>query len=101
MNDYKEPKIAVIIDSVEHQGIGGKEIVIEKEGTLSYILDKTFTDMTIAEIQFAKRYDIANKDENTKLYYGHVDGLGYFVAEDELKEGTLRAITWREVFGYV
>ena len=95
MEDYKEPKIATVKDFVKHQGIGGKQILIEKHGKLSYILDMPFDNYTFAVANFTSRYDM-NKDENTVIYYGHVDGLGYFVAEDELED--LHDTTWREVF---
>ena len=88
MNDLQEPKYATLIDSIEHQGIGGKEIMIEKQGTLTYLLDRRFLDMTIGEMNFIqRRIDLISGDnENIKIYYGHVGLLGYFVAEDEIKQ---------------
>lgn len=84
-------KRAKLKGNIEHQGIGGKEITIEKEMTGSYILDRDFKDMTIAEYNFIKRRpDLISMDEqqfdNMKIYYGHVGLLGYFVAEDEIEE---------------
>lgn len=85
MKDYKKPRIARVKDFVKHQDIGGKQITIEKYGRLSYILDMPFDKYTFAVSNFVDRYDM-NKDEHTKIYYGHVDGLGYFVGEDEIEE---------------
>ena len=71
-----------VADGVEHQGIGGKIIAIEKETTLDYLLDKNLTDMTIAERNFINRRTdlfLNNSDEeceNIKIYYGHVGNLG-------------------------
>lgn len=87
MNDLQEPKYATLIDSIDHQEIGGKEIIIEKEGTMDYILDMNCNDFTIAVHNFIlRRDDIFTVDENMKIYYGHVNNLGYFVAEDEIKQ---------------
>ena len=73
-------------DSVTHQGIGGQEFTIEKEFTISYALDMPFEDMNIAMYNFImRRLDLSEEDENMKLYYGHINGLGYFIAEDELE----------------
>lgn len=82
-------KKAKIKESVEHQGIGGKEIVIEKELTINDILDKDFKEMTIAMYNFImRRIDLMEeKYGKQKVYYGHVGILGYFVAEDEIQDG--------------
>lgn len=87
-------KTVVLIDNIKHQGLGGKEMRLEKETTLDYLLDKSFTDMTIAEFNFIKRrmdLFIENSDEECekiKIYYGHRtdNNLGYWVCEDEIKE---------------
>ena len=77
--------IAKVKPKVKHQGIGGKEIIIEREGTMSYIIDMNCDEYTIAVRNFImRRDDIFTVDEDMKLYYGHVGNLGYFVAEDEL-----------------
>ena len=100
MNELENPKIAKVKDNITHQGIGGKTIVISREGTLSYILDLNMSDYTIAVFNFVRRYNIMDiKDENKKLYYGHVNGLGYFVAEDEI-DGEIKEINWEEAFNY-
>lgn len=77
---------AKIDKKVKHQGIGGEIITLEKMITVGDILDTNFDDMTIAMFNFAKRrIDLMedNKDD-VYVYYGHVDGLGYYVAEDEI-----------------
>ena len=74
-------------DNINDSGkISGEEIIIEKEGRLSYIFDKNLDQMTIAEINFiSRRTDLVwNGDDNMKIYYGHVGFLGYFIAEDEI-----------------
>lgn len=86
MND-KEPYYVKLIDNIEHQNIGGKTMRIEKEGTINYILDMSCDDYTIAVHNFIlRRDDIFTVDENMKIYYGHVNNLGYFIAEDEIEE---------------
>lgn len=87
MIDLKEPYYVKLIDNITHQGIGGKTMRIEKEGTMNYILDMSCDDYTIAVHNFIlRRDDIFTVNENMKIYYGHVDNLGYFIAEDEIKE---------------
>lgn len=78
-------KRAKLIDGIKHQGIGGKEILLERKMTLNEVLEQN----TIAAFNFAKRrLDLVNKSDKEcdKIicYYGHVGNLGYFVAEDEL-----------------
>lgn len=86
-------KTVILVDNISHQNIGGKEIMLEKETTLDYLLDENLSDMTIAERNFInRRMDlfINNSDEeceNIKIYYGHVGILGYWICEDEIKEG--------------
>ena len=87
MKDLNERIIVTLVDTLDHQNIGGEKFEIEKEGTYSYILDRNFDVMTIAESNFIKRRDdIFTASENKKLYYGHVlsTGLGYFVTEEEI-----------------
>lgn len=80
-------KKARIKENVEHQGIGGKEIIIEKEITIDDILDTNFDKMPIAMYNFImRRFDLLEeKNGKRKVYYGHVGILGYFVADDELE----------------
>lgn len=87
MIDLKEPYYVKLIDNIEHQGIGGQTMRIEKEGTMSYILDMSCDEYTIAVHNFiVRRDDIFTVDENMKIYYGHVNNLGYFIGADEIKE---------------
>jgi len=78
-------------DDINGSGmIGGKNIIIEKEGTLSYILDMAMHDYTIAIYNFVlRRSDLmmGDSNDNIKIYYGHVGFLGYFIAEDEIEIG--------------
>lgn len=85
-------KKVILIDNIKHQGIGGQEMILEKEATLDYLLDKNLSDMNIAERNFIERRTslfIENSDEECgkiKIYYGHVGDLGYWICEDEIKE---------------
>ena len=110
MADLKEPIKAIISKDVTHQGIGGKEIRLEKV----FSLDEVFDTNNIAAVNFMeRRMDLVDKglvsesdiqaiineetsldefnakaDEfykNTKVYYGHVDLFGYYVCEDEIE----------------
>lgn len=110
MELYKECRLAKINDNVTHQNIGGKTISLDRELSL----EETLETNTIAASNFmARRMDLVTKgivsesdinsiiegkttlDEfnkkaddfykNTKVYYGHVGNLGYFVCEDEIK----------------
>ena len=110
MVDLKEPKKAIISESVTHQGIGGQEITLEKVMSLNEALEVG----NIAGVNFFnRRMDLVNKgmikedeikdimegkytlDEynakmdkfynETKVYYGHVGIFGYYVCEDEIE----------------
>ena len=95
-------KTAMLDKGIVHQGIGGREINIEKELTLEEVESQN----TIAAFNFfSRRPDLLSKglltfedmekgktlEEaeqerlNTTCYYGHVGNLGYFVCEDELE----------------
>ena len=86
MTDVKEPYYVTLIDNISHQNIGGKTLRVEKEGTMTYIIDTFIKDFTIAMYNFVLRRDDIFADENMPIYYGHIDNLGYFIAEDEIKE---------------
>lgn len=87
MRDLEKPYLVTLIDSITHQGIGGQVMRIEKEGTMKYISDMSCDEYTITVHNFiVRRDDIFTIDENMKIYYGHVNNLGYFIAEDEIKE---------------
>ena len=62
--------------------------MIEKELTIDDVLDKDFKEMTIAMYNFImRRMDLMeDKYGDRKVYYGHVGELGYFVADDEIKD---------------
>lgn len=75
---------------VTHQDIGGKIINID-EGVTEHLTK--FEVMEKAEegnpacFNFVmRRPDFNVLSWGYKLYYGHVDGLGYIVSEDELEE---------------
>lgn len=68
---------------VNHQGIGGKEIRIEKELTADEV-DEMAWNGNIACLNFCVRRDDFLPEFDKKLYYGHVGNLGYVVCEDEL-----------------
>lgn len=80
--------VGVLVKGIEHQGIGGKKIILEREFTVDDILDQPINKMNIACVNFVLRRGdfIVPQNGKRKVYYGHVYGLGYFVAEDELTE---------------
>lgn len=82
----ENPIINTLIEGIEHQGIGGKQITIEREFTVDDILDQPLDSMNIACVNFVLRRSdfITEENGDKKVYYGHVNNLGYFVAEDEL-----------------
>lgn len=79
-----------ISKKVTHQDIGGKIINIDED--VSDILTKQEVWRLAEEgnpacfnfVMRRKDFDILTW--GNKLYYGHVDGLGYVVSEDELEE---------------
>jgi len=73
-----------IKENVEHQEIGGKTIVLERELTPDEVDDNAMGG-NIACLNFCMRRDDFLPDFNQKLYYGHVGFLGYVVCEDELE----------------
>ena len=89
MKNLEEFRKVKLKKDLYHQGIGGKVFQIEKEGTVSYMLDVNLDDITIALHNFMeRRIDlITNNNENIKIYYGHVleTGLGYFICDDEIE----------------
>ena len=102
MEKYFKPKIVKLKDNIEHQGIGGKVIVLEREGTIAYALDANLNEITIGLHNFImRRPDLMDeKYENMKLYYGHVGNLGYFVAEDEFDSDILE-VSWSDASKYL
>ena len=114
---------AKLIDDIEHQGIGGKYIILERKGTAEEVLNLD----TIAAYNFGKRrqdivqsgiYNVAkmtSMDEEAKkeymkevddawskitCYYGHINNLGYFICEDEIV-GDLEEVDWDEARKYI
>lgn len=85
--------IGKVKEDVKHQSIGGKRIIIEREFNSSDILDQPINKMNIAFINFITRRMIP---DNMKVYYGHVNGLGYFIGEDELV-GAVTTATEEEI----
>ena len=73
-----------IKESVTHQGIGGKEIQLERYLTPDEV-DERAMNGNIACLNFCMRRNDFLPDFNMNLYYGHVDNLGYVVCEDELE----------------
>ena len=76
----------MIVASVTHQNIGGKEILIEGEVDCGDILIGTVTG------NWACKNFMERREEDTGMcvkgltfYYGKVGGLGYIVASDELE----------------
>lgn len=111
VTDLKEPTYKKIKKHINHQGIGGKEIRIEKAmlyddvwkhggfGAQQFINRRKdllelglVNDEIIEEIKQGKYTleEFNNKWDkffnSFQIYYGHVGTLGYFVAEDELEE---------------
>ena len=78
-------KIYKIKDYVEHQNIGGKNIIIEKELTPDEVDHDAFNG-NIACLNFCLRREDFLPEFDKKLYYGHVGNLGYVVCEDELEQ---------------
>lgn len=69
---------------VDHQGIGGKEILIEKELLPDEVFEQSWAG-NIACYNYCMRRPGNYLDNfGKKLYYGHVGNLGYVVCEDEL-----------------
>ena len=85
VTNYEFYKYAKIKDDVKHQGIGGKVIRIEKEMPIDYMLDYPFDSMNIALYNFVMRR-IGSVQCVETIYYGHVGNLGYYIADDEIKE---------------
>ncbi len=89
-------KTYIIKESVTHQDIGGKILMVDdrdqritdtltKDMVISNALEGNFACMNFIE----RRQDFDPEsilDFPHKLYYGHVGGLGYVVAEDEIEE---------------
>lgn len=77
---FKPMLIGKVNKDITLQGIGGKEIIIERE------VEVDNTPVTIALWQFMERRASTNKLIPDKVYYGHIGGLGYFVSKDEVTD---------------
>lgn len=90
--------IGRLVDDIQHQGIGGKKIILEREFTVNDMLDQPIDQMNIAYVNLLiRRIDfIVPHNGNKKLYYGHINGLGYFIGEDELV-GAVTTATEEEI----
>ena len=101
MLEFEKPMLAKLVKNIDHQGIGGKYIVLDRYGLMSYLIDKPLHEMTIAEYNYIKRRkDLYDLPDETKLYYGHVGTLGYFVSEDEI-DGDIKEVEWDEAVKYL
>lgn len=71
---------------IDHQGIGGKEFIIDEQITSTLSNNEVFykaMDGNWACYNFCERRKDFDVNFPHKLYYGKVDGLGYIIAEDE------------------
>lgn len=74
-----------IKQSIDHQGIGGKEIVIEGSVPFADIVEgAVFRGNWACKNYLDRRDDAVNVKRH---YYGKVGGLGYLVGCDEFEEG--------------
>lgn len=76
--------------NVTHQDIGGKVINIDtqisKDLTKYEVWEKAQQGNPACFNFVMRRKDFDIVSWSHKLYYGHVDGLGYIVADDELED---------------
>lgn len=70
--------------SLKYRNLGGKMILIEKEVPISEIFSLA-NEGNWACYNFLNRRPDIDRFYNKKIYYGHVDNLGYLITEDELK----------------
>lgn len=85
---FNVPMATRVKHKVKHQHIGGKKILIEGWTTIGDIIDCPVSQLNIAQINFIqRRIDLIADDfsDSVIVYYGHVKGLGYLVAEDEIR----------------
>ena len=97
MIKFESPMKAKLVDDIEHQGIGGRVIIIEREVSLKEVEEHN----TIASYNFfMRRPDLISKEDTYKCYYGHVGNLGYFIANDEI-DGEMNEVSWSEAAKYL
>ena len=71
-----------------HQGIGGKDFIIDFAVTNTLTNDEVFNlgiSGNMACYNFLRRRPDFNREFPHKLYYGYVKVLDYLVVEDEIK----------------
>lgn len=74
---------------VKHQGIGGKEFVVDENITETLSNNEVFKQAITGNYackNFIERRPDFNTKFDKKLYYGHVGVYGYIIAEDELED---------------
>ena len=74
-----------IKQAIDHQGIGGKEFIVEGEVPFSDIVEGAVFRGNWACKNYLDRRENAVKVP--RHYYGKVGGLGYLVGCDEFEEG--------------
>ena len=77
---FKPMLIGKVKEDITFQGIGGKEIIIERE------VNMDTTPLTTAVHQFLERRIASGKVLPDVAYYGHINGLGYFVSKMEVED---------------
>lgn len=83
-HDYSvQNETYTLIDSIDHQDIGGKTIILEFGLSKAEVAQLGYLEGNWACRNFIDRRKDFNKDFKLKLYYGKVGNLGYIVAEDE------------------
>ena len=78
-----------IKEGITHQVIGGQEFIVDEYVTNTLTNESVFDNAlkgNPACLNFIERRPDFRKGFPYKLYYGHVNGLGYIVAEDEFIE---------------
>lgn len=105
-HDYSvQGDIMLVDESIKHQDIGGKQIVLEfslpKEEVFSLAAEGNWANVNFLKrhinedmdpqevIDMVRNFDSEVMDASyldEKLYYGKVNGLGYVVTASELKE---------------
>ncbi len=74
-----------VSNKVDHQNIGGKEIILEFEVNADEVFYRAVVEGNWACKNFKDRRKDFNCDFPYKLYYGKVGDFGYIVSEDELE----------------
>jgi len=82
--------IKIISKKVTHQGIGGKEFIIDQKITDKLtpddVIEKAWVYNNWACKNFIDRRPDFNANFAIKLYYVKVNNLGYVIADDEIEE---------------